>query len=49
MRLVQHSEQQIEEVEVRYVDLQTLIRSKNTEREQNKVDVQRLRSLNRLE
>ena len=39
----------IEGVEVRYVYLQTLIRSKSTEREQDKVDVQRLRSLNRLE
>jgi hypothetical protein len=39
----------IEGVEVRYVDLQTLIRSKSTEREQDKVDVQRLRCLNRLE
>ena len=39
----------IEGVEVRYVNLQTLIRSKSTEREQDKVDVQRLRSLNRLE
>ena len=36
----------IEGAEVRYVDLQTLIRNKNTEREQDKVDAQRLRSLN---
>ena len=35
----------IEGVEVPYVDLQTLIKSKSTEREQDKVDVQRLRSL----
>jgi predicted nucleotidyltransferase len=35
----------IEGVEVPYVDLQTLIRSKSTQREQDKVDVQRLRSL----
>jgi hypothetical protein len=39
----------IEGVEVPYVDLHTLIRSKSTEREQDKVDVQRLRSLNRPE
>ena len=32
-------------VEIPYVDLQTLIRSKSTQREQDKVDVQRLRSL----
>jgi hypothetical protein len=37
----------IEGVEVPYVDLQTLISSKSTEREQDKVDVQRLRSLSR--
>jgi hypothetical protein len=37
----------IEGVEVPYVDLQTLIQSKSTEREQDKVDVQRLRSLTR--
>jgi hypothetical protein len=37
----------IEGVEVPYVDLQTLISSKITEREQDKVDVQRLRSLRR--
>ena len=36
----------IEGVEVPYVDLQTLIRSKSTQREQDKVDIQRLRSLN---
>jgi len=35
----------IEGVEVPYVDLPTLIRSKSTQREQHKVDVQRLRSL----
>jgi hypothetical protein len=35
----------IEGVEVPYVDLQTLIRSKSTQREQDKVDIQRLRSL----
>ena len=35
----------IEGVEGPYVDLQTLIKSKSTEREQDKVDVQRLRSL----
>ena len=34
-------------VEVPYIDLQTLIKSKSTQREQDKVDVQRLRSLNR--
>jgi hypothetical protein len=39
----------IESVEVPYVDLQTLIRSKSTQREQDKVDIQRLRSLNRPE
>ena len=37
----------IEGAEVPYVDLQTLIQSKSTEREQDKVDVQRLRSLSR--
>jgi hypothetical protein len=35
----------IEGVEVPYVDLQTLIRSKSTQRGQDKVDIQRLRSL----
>ena len=35
----------IDGVEVPYLDLPTLIRSKNTQREQDKVDVQRLRSL----
>jgi len=35
----------IEGVEVPYVDLQTLVRSKTTQREQDKVDIQRLRSL----
>jgi hypothetical protein len=35
----------IEDVEVPYVDLQTLIKSKTTEREQDRVDIQRLRSL----
>jgi hypothetical protein len=39
----------IEGVEVPYVDLQTLISSKSTEREQDKVDIQRLRSLRRSE
>jgi hypothetical protein len=39
----------IEGVRIPYVDLQTLIRSKDTEREQDKVDVQRLRSLGRRE
>jgi len=39
----------IEGSEVPYVDLQTLIQSKSTEREQDKVDVQRLRSLSRSE
>ena len=34
---------------VPYVDLQTLIKSKSTRREQDKVDVQRLRSLNQPE
>src|SRR4029077_6299072 len=37
----------IEGVKVPYVDLRTLIKSKSTQREQDKVDVQRLRSLNR--
>ncbi len=37
----------IEGVRIPYVDLQTLIKSKSTEREQDKVDVQRLRSLSR--
>jgi hypothetical protein len=37
----------IERVRIPYVDLQTLIKSKSTEREQDKVDVQRLRSLSR--
>ncbi|HZA38724.1 MAG TPA: hypothetical protein VE486_06250 [Candidatus Baltobacteraceae bacterium] len=36
----------IEGVKVSYVDLQTLIKSKSTQREQDKVDVQRLLSLN---
>jgi hypothetical protein len=35
----------IEGVEVPYVDLQTLIKSKSTQRAQDKVDIQRLRSL----
>jgi hypothetical protein len=35
----------IEGVEVPYVDLQTLIKSKTTHRAQDKVDIQRLRSL----
>ena len=39
----------IEGVEVPYVDLQTLIKSKSTRREQDKVDVQRLLSLNQPE
>jgi hypothetical protein len=39
----------IEGVKIPYVDLQTLIKSKNTQREQDKVDVQRLRSLSRSE
>src|SRR6266699_5920030 len=39
----------IEGVEVPYVDLQTLIKSKSTGREQDKVDVRRLLSLSRLE
>jgi len=39
----------IEGVKVPYVDLQTLIKSKSTEREQDKVDVQRLLSLNQPE
>src|SRR5207244_7414439 len=37
----------IEGEEVPYVDLQTLIKSKNTERDQDKVDVKRLLSLSR--
>jgi hypothetical protein len=36
-------------VKVPYVDLQTLIKSKSTQREQDKVDVQRLLSLNQPE
>src|SRR5437773_3253207 len=39
----------IEGVEVPYLDLQTLIKSKSTRREQDKVDVQRLLSLNQPE
>ena len=39
----------IQGVDVPYVDLQTLINSKSTQREQDKVDVQRLRSLSRSE
>ena len=39
----------IENVEVPYVDLQTLIKSKSTRREQDKVDLQRLLSLNQPE
>jgi len=39
----------IEGVRIPYVDLETLIKSKSTEREQDKVDVQRLRSLSRRE
>ncbi len=39
----------IEGVSIPYVDLQTLIESKSTEREQDKVDVRRLRSLSRQE
>jgi hypothetical protein len=39
----------IEGVKVPYVDLQTLIKSKSTQREQDKVDVQRLLSLNQRE
>lgn len=35
----------IEGVEVPYLDMQTLIKSKSTQREQDKVDIQRLRSL----
>ena len=35
----------IEGVEIPYLDMQTLIKSKSTEREQDKVDIQRLRSL----
>ncbi len=37
----------IEGVEVPYMDLETLIKSKSTQREQDNVDVERLRSLNR--
>jgi hypothetical protein len=36
----------IEGIEVPYLDLQTLIRSKSTHRQQDQVDVQKLRSLN---
>lgn len=36
----------VEGVEVPYVDLKTLIRSKTTQREQDRVDVERLRLLN---
>jgi hypothetical protein len=39
----------IEGVKVPYVDLETLIKSKSTQREQDKVDVQRLLSLNQPE
>ena len=39
----------IEDLEIPYVDLKTLIKSKNTERDQDKVDVQRLLSLSRPE
>jgi hypothetical protein len=39
----------IEGGKVPYVDLQTLIKSKSPEREQDKVDVQRLLSLNQRE
>ena len=35
----------IEGVEIPYLDMQTLIKSKSTKREQDKVDIQRLRSL----
>jgi hypothetical protein len=35
----------IDGVEVLYVDLPTLIRSKSTHREQDKVDIERLRSI----
>jgi hypothetical protein len=35
----------IEDLEVPYVDLPTLIRSKSTHREQDKVDVERLRAI----
>jgi hypothetical protein len=38
--------EKIEGVKVPYLDLQTLIKSKSTQREQDKVDVQRLLSLN---
>ena len=37
----------IEDLEIPYVDLKTLIKSKNTERDQDKVDVQRLLLLTR--
>ena len=37
----------IDGVEVPYVDLPTLIRSKSTHREQDKVDIERLRSIER--
>ncbi len=37
----------IRDVEVPYVDLQTLIRSKETYRDQDKVDIERLRDLER--
>ena len=39
----------IEGMEVPYLDLQTLIKSKSTRQEQDKVDVQRLLSLNQPE
>jgi|SRR5438093_10302146 len=39
----------IQGIEVPYVDLKTLIKSKSTEREQDKVDVQRLLSLSQPE
>jgi hypothetical protein len=39
----------IEGVEVPYVDFQTLIKSKSTQREQDRVDIQRLLSLSRSE
>lgn len=37
----------IDGVEVSYIDLPTLIRSKSTHREQDKVDIDRLRSIER--
>jgi hypothetical protein len=37
----------IDGVEVPYIDLPTLIRSKSTHREQDKVDIERLRSIER--